>query len=110
MKDGAFTEISDALEHLVTNYIIKNYPDEAWNTFRKERLWNLEISDLFLENAKLIKNLMNRYHAPRKYTFTREDAFQMIIHDAEIEMVITDITYAWGMSKMTVSKEDQKYA
>ena len=109
MRDGQFDCVSDALEHLLTDYVIKNYPDEDWNTFRKERLWNLEVSDTYLANMDLIKKLMNFYHQPRKYTFTRDDAYQMILRDAEMDMVHTDIVYAWGMSKMTVPKEESKY-
>ena len=107
---GFVNTVSDAMENLMDEYIVKNYKEEEWEVFRKTKLWTLECSDLFEANLEGIKQVMDYYHTPRKYTFTREDAFNLIVKDAGFEQCAPqEVTYCWGMSKMTVSREDRNY-
>ena len=64
--------------------MIPNYKDEYWTTFRLKKLWTLEVQDLFFKNYVYCMDLMKRYHAPRKKTFTFEDANQMFLHDVKV--------------------------
>ena len=50
VQAGDFDNVADALEHLITEFILKNYPDEDYATFREQKLWNLEISDMYIAN------------------------------------------------------------
>jgi hypothetical protein len=52
---------------------------------------------------------MLHYHKPRKATFTRADAVDLIIRAAGFECAATEVLYCWGMSKMTVAREDKHY-
>ena len=53
---------------------------------------------------------MNHYHGPRKNTFTREDAYKLVMKDLDIDCVHTDVLYCWGMSKITLPLENKNFA
>ena len=99
---GIVDNYADAVEKLLEDCIIKNYKEEEWDSFRMNRLWNLECSDLFLANLDGIKKVMAHYHEPRRMTFSRENAYELLVKESGLECPLTEITYCWGMSKMTV--------
>jgi len=60
------------------NFVLKNYKEESWDTFRETHLWTQENSDLYTVNLEGIKKVLEYYHKPRKPTFTRDDALSLI--------------------------------
>jgi len=57
-----------------------------------------------------MKDLLKRYHEPRKKTFTAKDAERMFIIEADIQIAVLDVSYSWFMCKMTNVSETKNFA
>ena len=73
---------------------------EEWEGFRTNKLWNMEVNDIFKANLNNIKALMKRFMEPRKDKLTTQDAISIFTSLTSIlpESVSMHI---YGMSKMT---------
>jgi len=100
--------VNEGLEMLFAE-IFESYREEPWGQFRANKLWKLEINDVFYNNMEKCKTLMKRYHEARKATFTLADCTRMCLTDIDINITATDVPWCWGMSKMTVTRETKMY-
>jgi len=101
--------VNEGLEMLFAE-IFESYREEPWGQFRVNKLWKLEINDVFYNNMEKCKTLMKRYHEARKATFTLADCTRMCLTDIDINITATDVPWCWGMSKMTVTRETKMYS
>ena len=77
-----------------------------WMEWRYDKLWTVDVNDLFSSNLVPMQKLFKFFMAQKKQkTFTFDDARDLfcgdIINVASPEL----IQYCWGMSKQTVENE-----
>lgn len=101
--------VADAVEMCICEYIMENTEEESWTQFRTTKLWTLPMNDLFKANMEGVKDLWKRYHTPMKRTFCQEDATRLMLNDIDLGIIVEHVSFAWGMSQMTVSKELKHY-
>ena len=85
--------------------------DYEWQEFRDKHLYTIEVNGLFEVNLDLLKKIYSSYYSPRKKFMNFEDALKLLMKDSLLNLSEKDATYCYGMSKMTVTKEnDAKYS
>ena len=83
---------------------VSNYKE--WNNFRENFLYTIEINDVLETNLDLIKKVYNLYNKSNKNYMTLDDAIDLFFKKSDCGMNYKDITYCFGMSKMTVPNEN----
>ena len=99
--------------------------DSEWQEFRDVKLWTLEIDDLFKANLENLKDLYQKYavrqpprlfeededgESPkvpvRKALMSMQDALDFMMVESGLNLTLKEAVQCYGMSKMTVIKEN----
>ena len=105
--------LSEGLRKIIEDDILKNWPWEPWQEFRVNQLWTKEVSDVFMVNIDIIKNLMSQYstsRSGRKPIFGKAEVMKLFTRDSNLSLGDGETTFFYGMSKMTVVNEKNDYA
>lgn len=106
-KLGGITKnVFDGLKILLEEVLVPKYDNYVWMPLRENKLWCLEIDDLYKTNL-LAMNKLYKYYFDKKKTKTYyfDDAIEMFTHDVDLEMLPEQIGLCWGLSKMTVNND-----
>jgi hypothetical protein len=90
---------------IIKEYIVPNYDWVPWQEWRDLELWTLEVNDMFYANLDHIRRIWTHYFSPSKKYFSMSDAHSLFLRDTKTEITEKDFYFAYGMSKMTISKE-----
>jgi hypothetical protein len=101
--------VAEAFEKLLTEHVFPNVIVEDWTHFREHKLWSLGCSDLYEANIRGLNQLLERFHEPRKNTFTMKDAIHMLTVEVDIGVTQMELVQCWGFSKMTVKNEVNEF-
>lgn len=97
---GICRNMPDSLEFLFNDHVLPFMSHIKWDEFRTEKLWTIEVNDIFsanLENLKKIYNYM-----------TYKEAIQLMAKKLPLGLHDHQVTYCYGMSKMTIIDEMRK--
>ncbi len=72
-QTGACPTISEGVQKLVEEKMLKNFPYDGWQEFREENVWILPTSDVFLANKEGVLKLMSSRYTARKQFLTLKD-------------------------------------
>ena len=90
---------------IIKEYIVPKYDWVPWQEWRDLELWTLEVNDMFYANLDHIRRIWTNYFSPSKKYFSMTDAHSLFLRDTKTEITEKDFYFAYGMSKMTISKE-----
>ena len=100
--------MSESLEYLIERHIIPISRENEWQGFRDELMWNLDCNDVLACNLEGLMKVFNLYTRGYLKTITFDDVVDLLSKASDLKMSIKDITYCYGMSKMTVSNENDE--
>jgi hypothetical protein len=80
---------------------------EEWYSFRANELWTIEINDLMEPNIPGLKLLYESFFEPRKKFMDLKDCKELFWKKTQILNNEKDVTFCYGMSKMTVINEQK---
>jgi hypothetical protein len=101
---------AEAVQKLIEEHIIEHEKGEQWADFREEKLWTLDVNDVFEKNLDGIKILHKRYHTGMNKAFNFVHAKQMLLTECkELNIIDSHVGYCWGMSHMTNKNETSKF-
>ena len=98
-KSGRVKTHSDSLRMLIEKDL-KPHCHEAldeWDGFRREKLWTIDVNEMFKINYASINAVMERFFQPRAKWLSQQDAMG-IFTSAEV-LTEKDALYVYGMSK-----------
>ena len=99
-KHGHCSSIYDALEYLINDHILPYSNPGQWQEFRDKTLWTLEVNDLFEANLENLKKVNNK--------ITLKKAHDLMWAKLKTGLSNSEITYCFGMSRMTIMDEMRK--
>ena len=124
MQNGVCKTYHEALELLCKEDVVPFFQKEfgIWRNFREEKLWTIEIDDIFRTNKNEIKELWERYtsQSSKKKEFIikhdagaydiliMEDVLKMVCDDARIAVNSSDVKLAFGLSKQTLIADSEE--
>lgn len=93
------------MKKLVEEVLIPKYTkfnNEHWMGWRENKLWTLEIDDLYRTNLPAMQKLYKFYFIAKKVNkMMLEDAIQLVTMECRLDMLPDVISQCWGLSKMT---------
>ena len=107
-----FNTAFQSFEYLIVNNIMPVSNGKEWQPFRETYLYTVDVNDVLETNLDLIQKIYNIYTKPNKKYMSLEDAIDLFFKKSDCGMNYKEITYCYGMSKMTVQNENdesQKY-
>ena len=79
-----------------------------WQDFRDNVLWTEEVNDIFEANLSSIANIYKQYTMKRGFHIkfmNYRDVQDWFIYQAQLPFTDQDVSFFYGMSKMTVANE-----
>lgn len=91
----------------MVNEVLKNKCDTfSWQEWRVQKLWTLEVDDLYRSNQKELEKLYKYYFVQKKTkVLYLEDAQNMFGAAANLGLLPEHVSQCWGMSQMTVEND-----
>jgi len=78
----------------------------SWQEWRVQKLWTLEVDDLYRSNQKELEKLYKYYFVQRKVkALYLEDAQNLFGASANLGLLPEHVSQCWGMSQMTVEND-----
>ena len=99
------------LEHFLQHDVAENCQEiiDEWQEWRQNKLWTLDVNEMFKVNQVGIKALMEAYQLPPKRIFTQEAAIGIFCKDTDL-LLEKDAEFCFGMSKMINIKDTSNHA
>ena len=96
----------EGIKELVNGVLKPRADDWIWMGWRKEKLWCLEIDDLYRTNLTAMQRLWKYYFLAKKRTLMLiEDAIELFTKEVELDLLPEQVSQCWGLSKMTVNND-----
>ena len=92
--------ILDAVKIVIDNYIKANVTPLAWQSFRDEELWTIEVNDVLETNLDGLNKLHNFYFTPTQKFMSDKDAINLLSKDALADLTYTQAKYCLAYCKM----------
>ena len=108
-QTGVCPTVSEAVQKLIEEKIIKNLRTEEWHEFRQDNVWNLAVNDVLSANKEGVLKLMSSRYTTRKQYLSLVDMKNMICKDSGLLIGEPEVNYCFGMSKMTLVSERSNY-
>lgn len=67
----------------------------------------MEVNDILEANLDGLKKVYSHFFEPRKKFMSKEDALGLMMRDTALNMIEKDAMFCYGMSKMTVTNEQE---
>jgi hypothetical protein len=106
-EPGLAESFNDALIMLLDS-MLANFVARPWQEFRDQDLWNNELDAVFKSNDKALKILHDKLF-PR-YQGKIRDTLDLFSRGSSVDLTVQEVTFSFGMSKMTVQDEMTKHA
>lgn len=112
---------AQALQRLMNEHVLRLENQDDWQEFRDDHLWKQEVSDVLEANQIAIRSIFRGYITRRENSgrypvyqsqgeyrnkIAMEDAINFAITDLNLEISYKEALYRYGMSKITVTKEN----
>jgi hypothetical protein len=97
---GICSNVSDSLDCLINEYVLRFSEPGPWQDFRDFTLWTLEVNDLYEANLNNLRKIHNK--------MTLKQAIKLMTRKVKTGLSSYKITYCFGMSKMTIMDEMRK--
>lgn len=71
-------------------------------------MYNIECNDVFVANKTGLLKIYNLYTNSMQKVITHKDAIDLFCYRSDLRMTLKELTYCYGMSKMTVPLENEQ--
>lgn len=103
---GICATYSEAVQKLLDEHVLKMAEKDEWQEFRDKKLWTLEVNDVFEANLDLLMRVYDKSLAPTKRFMSKQWARDFMTKMSGLNMNEKDAVFCYGMSKMTIEKEN----
>mmetsp|Transcript_15052 Transcript_15052/g.23282 ORF Transcript_15052/g.23282 Transcript_15052/m.23282 type:complete len:213 (-) Transcript_15052:98-736(-) len=107
-EKGICSTVAESCERLISEYIVPNTSEQMeWQEFRDNKLWCLEIDDIFKANSRGLERLYKAFATNgvgKNRYFQKDDALKMM-EAAGIGLSEKKVSVAYALSKATIANE-----
>lgn len=103
---GTCETVIESLKKLMKTILKPANDNHEWMPWRTDKLWVLDIDDLFKTNMVAMKKLWSYYFKVKKVTtFYLEDCQNMFTKDIDLNLLPEQVSSCFGLAKMTVNSD-----
>ena len=103
---GTCETVIQALKKLMNDVMKPANNNNEWMPWRTDKLWCLDIDDLYRTNLAAMKKLWSYYFAVKKTKiFYLEDCQTMFTRDIDLNLLPEQVSSCFGLAKMTVNND-----
>jgi hypothetical protein len=109
-KDNKVYEtFAESLEVLIKEFILPHHPVEAWQSWRDNELWCMDVNDVFEINIPSLEIIYKSFLSVTHKWPDQQDMVDLCMSLAPVGISEIEVKFCYGMCKMTVVNEALNY-
>lgn len=100
--------MAESFEMLLQRHIMPINVMDQWQGFRDNLMYNVQCNDVFEANLEQTKAIFNIYTRGYLKFITFDNVKELFMKKSNLNLSLKDVTFCFGMSKITVINELDK--